>query len=242
MQKSKIEWTEYTSNPVKGKCPVGCPFCYAEAIRHRFHRPEEITFHPGELEAIKRHKKPVRIFVGSAIELFHDETIPYFWRILETVRECQQHTFIFLTKCPQNLPKEWPDNCWVGQSITSNNQAGSYIGDMLKVKAKVKFLSIEPLLQWADLPLQRESLPMILKRVGINWIIIGAQTPYREKTAPKEEWIREIVDAADAAGISVFLKDNLRKMKLHFSLLNGEATPFYKPDEWGYLHLRQEFP
>ena len=60
MQKTAIEWTEYTSNPVRGKCPLGCTWCYAERIRRRFHKPEEITFHPEELETIKRHKKPAQ--------------------------------------------------------------------------------------------------------------------------------------------------------------------------------------
>jgi len=78
MQKSSIEWCQnpdgtrgFTSNPVKGKCPVGCKYCYAEKIRKHYGWPEKLSFHAEELSAIRRRKKPAGIFLGSMIELFH---------------------------------------------------------------------------------------------------------------------------------------------------------------------------
>jgi len=51
-----------------------------------------------------------------------------------------------------------------------------------------------------------------LKDAGINWIIIGQQTPPNKKTEPKVEWVQEIVEAADKAGIPVFQKNNLKPL------------------------------
>ena len=70
MQKSKIEWTDYTSNPLKGLCPVACPYCYARGMYHRFKWNPDIWFEPRELETWKRIPAGSKVFVGSTIELF----------------------------------------------------------------------------------------------------------------------------------------------------------------------------
>ena len=72
----------------------------------------------------------------------------------------------------------------------------------------------------------------------LNWVIIGAQT--KPTVMPKIEWIQEIVEAADKAGIPVFLKDNLLK------LLPVEEPFWYgltgDEDEYLTAKLRQEMP
>ena len=93
------------------------------------------------------------------------------------------------------------------------------------------------------------------KSVGLNWLILGACTGTKaeimelRKTypglepmpwhtnkwilAPKVEWIKEIVDAADAAGIPIFLKDNLKP-------IFGGVGKLWAFDR--KMNLRQEFP
>jgi len=277
---TKIEWVRnidgsqgYTLNPVKGKCPVACSYCYARRLYDRFKWNPEIRMDfylmPEQVCPIINHS---RMFVGSTIELFGD-WIKKDWleHIFDMARYFKQHTFIFLTKQPQNLIKwsPFPENCWVGVSVTNRKQ----LQDLSKyfdspvggggIRAKVKFISIEPLLEpivchheWIDI----SHKPNIRSRVmpinvcskcgksmnwqdntgfiGINgkpmfqWVIIGQQTPVKKATTPKVEWIREIVEACDKAGIPVFLKDNLKPLF---------PIPYIN-QMWGKDKLRQEFP
>ena len=240
--KTKIDWCDYSINPVKGLCPVDCkdnqgkPYCYARRLYKRFKWNPEIRF-----EDVFWHGLPGQIgdkyFVGSTIELFGD-WIEKWWleNTFEWVRSFPQRTFIFLTKRPENLAKwDFPSNCWVGLSVdgTPNAPLHRIYNGFDKVMATVKFISFEPLLAQTKLD------PRDVIWTGINWVIIGAQSPYSEKTAPKWEWVKEIIDAADTASVPVFLKENLRLPKYS---CEGSA-PFYKRtfthDTW---ELRQEFP
>ena len=93
MNKTGIDWCEFTSNPVKGECPVDCPYCYVKPLRKRYGWHKDIRFYPQELESIRRRKKPEGIFIGSTIELFHDMTIQSMHEIIDTIRACPQHRF-----------------------------------------------------------------------------------------------------------------------------------------------------
>jgi len=219
MAKTKIEYVDYTLNPVRGLCPMACPYCYARRLYKRFGWNPEIAYMPPHelAQVLNKIRKPSRIFVGSTMELFGEWVDPVYREfLLGAVANYPQHTFLFLTKKPENLPKEWPGNCWVGMSVTSDGYLAEALTHLSSVKAPVKFLSFEPLLQssvirYWDFP-----------RMGVSWAIIGRQTPASKKAAPQVSWIREIVDAADKAGVPVFEKNNLKPIL-------GEI-------------LRQEFP
>jgi len=231
LHRSQIEWVKnndgkqgFTSNPVKGECPVGCSYCYVKSFRGRYGWHKDIRFYPAELEAIRRRKKPARIFVGSTIELFHDKTIQYMPEIMETVKACPRHTIMFLTKQPQNLPKSFPKHCYVGVSITTLDLAREAITAFAQIEARIKFASYEPCY---------DNVPCHHILDFIDWLIIGSQTkPFRPPSINKVE---EIVRAADQAGVKVFLKDNLKPL---FENLSGIP-------QWAYSSksiLRQEIP
>jgi protein gp37 len=228
MNRTAIEWCDYTINPVKGLCPMACSYCYARRMYKRFKWEEKVRWYPPAWDLVDTLKKPSRVFVGSTFELFH-ESLPYNWMEynLLTVKKYPQHTFIFLTKLAQNLPREFPDNCWVG--VTALNDAQLLLGETQfeEIKASVKFLSLEPL---------KNRLDAIKYMKQPNWIIVGQQTPLSVKTEPKIEWVREIVEAADKAGIPVFLKDNLLDMDLPYD------DVFFPEQCPGSKHLRQELP
>ena len=123
MPKTKIEWCDFTINPVKGLCPVDCKdnqgksYCYARAMYKRFKWNPEIRFEWN----FTPPRKPSKIFVGSTMELF-GEWVPDGWMrtILKFCSQWPEHTFLFLTKQPQDLTKfKFPDNCWVGVSATN---------------------------------------------------------------------------------------------------------------------------
>lgn len=211
MNKTKIEWADYTWNPVTG-CNRGCKYCYARGIANRFNYTQAW---PNGFEPLLRmqrlgdpelHKKAVRIFVCSMGELF-GPWVPMQWQahILNTVRKCPQHTFIFLTKYPENLSiwNPWPANAWVGVTATDDISHKWAISNLLHVQAPIKFINFEPL----HGPIDGWSNP------GVDWVIIGAETGNRKgKPALNQvhKWADTIILYTKVFKIPVFLKDNLK--------------------------------
>ena len=131
------------------------------------------------------------------------------------IEHAKPHRFYLLTKQPQNLIKfsPFPDNCWVGVSVTNTKMYHDAAYWLREIEAKVKYISFEPLLEGIN---PNKSWPWRLSfqerelwqdTGGISWVIIGAQT--KPTIMPMIEWVQEIVQAADKAGIPVFLKDSL---------------------------------
>jgi protein gp37 len=243
MNKTKIEWCDYTINPIRGLCPMACSYCYARRMYRRFKLNPEIRYiEPGfYCNDIATIKNPSRIFWCSTFELFHD-SIPDLWRkdIIQAVRYFQQHTHIFLTKQTQNLPRRFPDNCWVGASATNWDMAFNALWNFQDVNASVKFISFEPLLDWKS----HRELEGWFRKSGISWVILGQQTPTKMSTQPMIEWIREIMEAADTAGVPIFLKNNLKPLLSKYAYNIGAFWseraidhPYFASDK-----LRQEFP
>ena len=178
---------------------------------------------------IKRHTRgqrrtPRGIFVCDMGELFGDWT-PRKWQeeIFLTITCNPQHRFYLLTKQPQNLPVWSPfsPNCFVGVTVTGVEtlQQRNAMLALQKVQAKVKFLSIEPLLSEIIFDVSE------LTKCGVNWLIIGSQTqPTRH---PPREWVEEIISAADKAHIPVFVKEPLAK---HLNIYREEMPDAKEKD------------
>lgn len=186
-----------------------------------------------------RLQEPKGIFVCDMSDLF-GIGIPREWteQVFYAIKDRPEHRFYLLTKQPQNLPQwsPFPDNCWVGVTATGGVPFLRAVEALLEIEAKTRYISFEPLLEWhSDNWLY--SLEHYLKVAGINQVIIGAQTkPYKP---PKIEWVREIVEAADKAGVSVFLKDNLKPLLPYRWFTNRPS------EDWAYTQigkLRQELP
>jgi len=247
MNKTSIEWCDYTLNPVKGKCPMGCSYCYARKLYDRFKWNPEIRYEPTVMCGLADVPDGSRVFWGSTIELFHDSIPQYaLAQIFEVCRIQDNLIHIFLTKQPQNLVKfsPFPDNCWVGVTATDQAMVLEATNHLYCHRiARMQFLSIEPLLSWDTSHFSRP-LSDNISKLDIDWLIIGAQTqPYKP---PKIEWVREIVEAADRAGIPVFLKDNLNPL---FAKNNCEGFEQCKSQLFTITdnfptryHLRQEMP
>jgi len=157
---------------------------------------------------------PVGVFVCDMGELFGD-WVPTEWQdaIFKVIKANPWHRFYLLTKQPQNLIKfsPFPPNCWVGVTATGFRAFAGAHYYLSRIEARVKYISFEPLLFWGvgASPQPYQEFSRHLKEC-CNWVIIGAQTkPYRP---PKIEWVEEIIEAADKAGIPVFLKDNLKSL------------------------------
>lgn len=218
MNKTKIEWADYTVNPVKGKCQNACWYCYARRMYDRFKWDPEVRFDDKEMDKVAKIKKPSRIFVGSTHELFGN-WIPSWWirDILISVKRYPQHTFIFLTKNPKRyVGFEFPENCWLGVTITGKENNQSWVYGYTSGMGNKRFISFEPLLE----------SPMPLVGGWHEWVIIGALTgPGSKKHQPKKEWVEDIMRQAGRLNIPLFLKDNLMPIM-------GEE----------YVKQRQEWP
>lgn len=206
MQKTKIEWTDMTWNPIKGLCPVGCWYCYARKMYQRFKMPKDITLHPKELEKPYSLRDKSKIFLCSTIELFHP-TVSKGWRnmIFQVIEDLPQHTFQILTKFPHSIDRPMPDNVWLGCTITNSRELPR-VGALNRARAKLKFISFEPLLGDID--------PRYGLLRSIKWVIIGRLTGYGHKYNPIEIQLKTMFTRIRATiwHPPIFLKDNLKSI------------------------------
>jgi protein gp37 len=161
--RSKIEWTEHTWNPVTGctKLSTGCKFCYAEVLARRLQRMGAsgyesafaVTLHPGRLRYPVERRKPTIWFVNSMSDLFH-EKVPFAFidQVLATMRETPQHRYQVLTKRPERMAdyfatRRVPANVWLGTSVENRKHGVPRIAVLRGIKARTRFLSVEPLLE-----------------------------------------------------------------------------------------------
>ena len=222
MNKSSIEWTDYTWNPVTG-CKHGCPYCYARKIAERFRGGDawpngfDPMFHPERMDDPQKMKKPQTIFVCSMADLFGD-WVPYEWqhRVFDACMDASRHTYIFLTKNPRGMEvalARWKDEhhlmidenaeaferWWFGVSDGDRIYEGNYdpIVALRRVPSKNLFISFEPLL------IQYEAVNLH----GIKQVIIGAQT--NPSVAVTPEMVQPIGAATSPGTIAMFCKDSM---------------------------------
>ena len=211
--KTGIEWTDATWNPVTGctKVSPGCAHCYAEAITLRYKRggpflpgKTTIRLHPDRLRQPERWRTPRMVFVNSMSDLFHEE-IPFSFvaEVFEVMKSCSSHTFQVLTKRPQrmfeytqttNASKSWPINVWAGVSVENQYWADRRIPVLQEIPAAVRFLSCEPLLK-----------PVTLDLRGIHWVIVGGESGRRARPMDAS-WATDIRDQCLEAGVAYFFK------------------------------------
>jgi protein gp37 len=212
---SDIEWTDATWNPVRGctKISPGCTHCYAETFAERFRgvpgHPYEQGFDlrpvPEKLAEPLRWTKRKTVFVNSMSDLFHhnvpDDYVLATARVMELA---DWHTYQVLTKRSERLrdllqttlrPLAERDHIWWGVSVENRKHGLPRIDHLRAAPAKVRFLSIEPLLE--DLG------PLDLS--GIHWVIVGGESGAGARPMQKE-WVLSIRDQCAAAGVPFFFK------------------------------------
>lgn len=208
--RSSIEWTESTWNPITGctKVSPGCKHCYAERMAKRlqamgmekYANGFSLTLHEDELEKPLKLKTPQVIFVNSMSDLFHKNVpLVFIHRVFDTIRRADWHTFQILTKRADRLLEldkhiDWPENAWMGVSVECQDYMPRI--DLLRqTHARVKFLSLEPLLG---------SLPN-LDLSGIDWVIVGGESGPGARPM-RAEWVIDIREQCIAAGVPFFFK------------------------------------
>jgi len=208
---SKIEWTEQTWNPVTGctKLSPGCKHCYAETMAKRltamgapgYENGFDISLMSDRLGQPLNRKKPTVYFVNSMSDLFHEE-VPFSFidKVMKTIAETPQHTYQILTKRAERLSKYFktrqvPPNAWLGVSVEDKKYGLPRIDCLRQVGAKVRFLSIEPLLEnIGKIDLQ-----------GIHWVIVGGESGPKARPM-KPEWVESIQLQCEKQNVAFFFK------------------------------------
>jgi len=209
-ERSTIEWTESTWNPVTGctKVSLGCKHCYAETFAerwrgiqgHPYEQGFDLRLWPDRLEIPLSWKKPRTIFVNSMSDLFHERVpVGFIQKVFKTMQEAYWHTFQVLTKRSERLVEVsssliWPPNVWMGVSI----ETAEYLwrADHLRdVPASVRFLSLEPLLG--------QIYPLDLS--GIRWVIVGGESGPGARPI-EGAWIRKVHEQCLQQSVPFFFK------------------------------------
>lgn len=212
----------------------------------------------GHAEFFAQHGRRQRVFCASLADVF-DNAVPDQWRadLFTLISETPHLDWLLLTKRVGNVarmlpvwwedPAAWPGgagahaNVWLGITVVNQAEADRDIPKLLAVPARVRFLSIEPLLgpiNLADMevdqgaayldPLTYWSAEEMTEMWGvptpehnrIDWVICGGESgPQARPMHP--DWARSLRDQCDGAGVPFLFKQW------------GEWVP-RGPVHWGY--------
>jgi len=208
-----IEWTEQTWNPTTGctKISPGCKHCYAETMARRlqamgvkgYDNGFKLSILPERLVEPLNRRKPTTYFVNSMSDLFHNE-IPFEFldQVFAVIKRTPQHTYQILTKRSPRMLKYFtsrgrvvPDNVWLGVSVENRQYGLQRIDDLRKIKASIRFLSVEPLLEDVGQ----------LDLSGIHWVIVGGESGPKARPM-KPEWVESIKEQCEQRGVAFFFK------------------------------------
>ena len=209
-ERSAIEWTDSTWNPVTGcsRISVGCHHCYAERFAerwrgvpgHPYQQGFDVRLWVDRLDLPLAWKKPRRVFVNSMSDLFHEKVpLSFAKQVFLTMEKAYWHTFQIVTKRSARMAEiagslTWPANVWLGVSVETPKYLWR-LDHLREVPAGVRFLSLEPLLG------AFESIDL----GGVDWVIVGGESGPGAR-AMEAEWAREVRDKCVEAGVPFFFK------------------------------------
>lgn len=224
--RSNIEWTDATWNPISGCDAVGpgCTNCYAESIAKRFAGSPAfpngfgLTYRPHLLDQPLRWKRPRRIFVNSMSDLFHKHVVnpppggPIPLAALEYIfnrmEEADWHTYQILTK-RSSLMRDWvfdrytkrghqlPPHIWLGVSVEDRAHIG-----------RIEHLRDTPIhphgVRFVSFePLLGSVRPVDL--LGIHWAIVGGESGKAARPI-ESDWVRQLREQCIQQGVALFFK------------------------------------
>jgi len=185
-----------------------------------------LTLLPERLNEPLRRKRPTIYFVNSMSDLFHEQ-IPdaYIEDVFRVVERAPQHTFQILTKRAERMAefmrgRRAPANAWLGVTVENRAHGLPRIDLLRTVDARIRFLSMEPLL---------EDLGEV-DLAGIHWAIVGGESGPMARPM-QIEWATNIQRQCCAQSIAFFFKQwggwgpdgEKRAKKRNGRLLNGRT-------------------
>lgn len=265
-ERSTIEWTETTWNPVTGcdRISPGCENCYALTLAKRLKAMGAakyqndgnpvtsgpgfaVTPHPDALALPYRWREGRMVFVNSMSDLFHAKVpVSFIREVFAVMAETPRHTYQVLTKRSLRMLRlsesiEIPPNVWLGVSIEDGGQV--YRGEHLRriPQDVTRWISAEPLLGPLD----------ALELDGIGWVVAGGESGPRARPM-HPDWARALRDRCQAADVPFFFKQwgeweptkwrGIGYERIGRKSLNGEPPRLIAPvgapiDDWGHRVL-----
>ena len=249
-----IEWALWSWNPITG-CQHNCPYCYARDIAERFTATPAFpdgfkpALRPGRLAAPQHQKFPEEkakewmghknVFTGSMADIF-GKWVPAEWieAVLASIRKSPQWNFLMLTKFPSRMAEfNLPDNVWAGTSVDCQARVANAEKAFAKVNAKVKWLSIEPMIE-----------PLRFKRLEVfNWVVIGGASRSNEtpEWSPPREWVDDLESDCEQLCIPYYEKSNLFKASPRRRGYPGQPVYHHPevvaPEALRYLPPKEQF-
>lgn len=266
-ENSKIEWCDHTFNPWLGctKVSPGCDHCYAEQLMDmRMHRARWGAGQPRVRTSATNWREPVkwdarhaeffvangrrqRVFCASLADVFDNEIDPA-WRrgLFYLIVDTPNLDWLLLTKRIGNVQQMvqaatlcdfLPSNVWLGATIVNQEEADRDIPKLLAVPARVRFLSMEPLLGPVDISRHLDYCEKLDKHgisrraggqhikcdkhCGISWVIAGGESGTGARLM-HPDWARSLRDQCSAAGVPFFMKQMTKKAPIPDDLLLRE--------------------
>ena len=219
MQKTKIDYLDYTTNPIKMRCtPVssGCANCWhiqrAKMLAQNpsIHPLWRIAYGGGlpvldlkELEAPLRprrdERRPWRIGLQFMGDLLH-EKIDYLWfeKIMKVVKGASWHRFFLLTKRPERLyiNFDYPKNLWLGVSVEDQKTYDQRASILSRIECAHRWISFEPLLG---------QITTEFMDWRCDWAVCGGETGSNARPM-HPDWIRSVRDQCRVANVPFFFK------------------------------------
>jgi len=259
-EKTGIAWTDHTFYPWMGcqRVSPGCEHCYAETLTTN--RMGLKLWGPASTTKRQRTKGPWaelprwnaaaakdgvrrRVFCASLADLFEDHPDVAPWRAdaLALLDRCTNLDVQLLTKRPENIlamvpdhwRTAWPAHVWIGTTVEDQRRAEERIPHLLAVPARVRFLSVEPMLEPVDLApwlfvdgeddwcgCGRGARAIIgngfhrcaacgvtepAEGSALSWVIVGGESGPGARPFDLA-WARSIVAQCREAGVPVFVK------------------------------------
>ena len=212
-----FDWIDATWNPIRGRCPHNCAYCYMRGFWEKGFIPEEPAVSECAYEAVFTQDE--KIFVGSSIDIFADK-IPTAWtqKVIDFCHEWPGTIFLFLTKNPGRYHEfKLAKNFIAGATIESNRYHRKFMGNapapgdriqaMKELEHPTKFICIEPIMAF-DIEIFGEHLAEI-NAAGIQ---IGADSKGHGLPEPTRDDIEYLVAILDDSGAQVEPKKNLRRI------------------------------
>lgn len=168
-------------------------------------------------------------FLNSMSDVFHkevqEEWIRDMWHLM---RRAARHQFQVLTKRSERLlemsPRlDWSPNVWAGASV-EDDRVAYRLEHLFQTGAFVKIASFEPLIGRVTASVE-----------GLDWAIIGGESGPGFRRC-EIEWMYELVEKCDAAGVAVFVK---QASSLGDGARGSKRDGLWIPDD---LWARRDFP
>jgi protein gp37 len=181
------------------------------------------------------HGRRQRVFCASLADVFDNE-VPAQWRVdlFRLIADTPNLDWLLLTKRIGNVsrmlrnvidslvresastedePPYWPwPNVWIGATIVNQEEADRDIPKLLEVPARVRFLSMEPLLgpvEFSNVTRRADAVRQLGKKAlaGIDWVIVGGESGHGARPM-HPDWARSLRDQCAAAGVPFLFKQH----------------------------------